>query len=438
MFFSKIPALFKSRLITVAVLLNGLIFLVAYIDNQRFLWLLLITMPLLIFAVYKLNWKINSHLNSYFREQKLNAIHANIERLSHPGSQIKISKNDLRITIGNDDCKQPYRTSVYNIRVKDTFKNGVTQMVITELPANDEDDTFAEDSRTYHFVGGEKILQIGPGYSGCRTESGDFDARKFKQNACQDSIKMIELNLSSAYNQPHDVAYTTGIENLGTLNGRLNLSAMGFTAFSDAEGMTRFIDTLRRLSGSKPVGIRICLGDKKEFYRICHAIVKTRVIPDFIVVEGADKKPDFATTHLGMSLYEALLFVSKSLQVYGLDKNIKIIASADINSGFDVLKILALGANAVCSQMPGYKIIKYLRNDSKEFLMYKSQDVADFHEFIISATARIMEANKFKSIADITIAKLLRRLDVFLVKSQVDKFDYKDPSASAKVFMNEY
>ncbi|MEO5998857.1 MAG: hypothetical protein ABIN89_18950 [Chitinophagaceae bacterium] len=127
-------------------------------------------------------------------------------------TSFKINKNDLSITIGNNNCAQPYKTSIYNIRVKDSFKRRVVQKIIRESPSNDNVAVSVEDMITYQLVGGEKILQIGPEYFGCRTERGGFDARKFKQNAGRESVKMVELNLSSANKQSCDIVSTNGFE----------------------------------------------------------------------------------------------------------------------------------------------------------------------------------------------------------------------------------
>ena len=60
--------------------------------------------------------------------------------------------------------------------------------------------------------------------------------------------------------------------------------------FFNAEGMVLFLEKLRKLSGKKPVGISVSICNKKEFYEICHAIRKTEIIPDFIIVEGCAKQ----------------------------------------------------------------------------------------------------------------------------------------------------
>lgn len=40
------------------------------------------------------------------------------------------------------------------------------------------------------------MWQIGTGYFGCRDDSGNFSPEQFKDKACLDAVKMIEIKLS--------------------------------------------------------------------------------------------------------------------------------------------------------------------------------------------------------------------------------------------------
>lgn len=432
MFISQTSSSLRSLLIAVIILLSASVLSVAYINNWYLLWLLFLIAPLLLLIIFKVSRKTHTALNKYFLNKKINTIHANLEWPSQADADNKINKDDLSIVIGNDNCTKPYKMSVYNIRVKDSLREHAVQKMASELHSIYDNEMHAEEVPAWHLVEGGKILQIGPEYIGCRTEKGGFDVRKFKHSACEESVKMVELNLSTSRKENKDIFFPAGSEYSDKASDRSELSALGFTVFSNAEGMVHFLETLQQISGGKPIGIRICIRSKKEFYRICHAIMKTGIIPDFIMVEGADKHHGFVTGNSGMPLYEALLFVSKTLQVYELDKSIKIIATADIVSGFDIVKKLALGANAICSEMPGYMVIKYHGNNSEEFLVYKGRDVIEFQESIINATARIMEANQLKSISDITLSKLLNRLDVLFAKNILEKYEFKEIQFSEK------
>src|SRR5437870_2700397 len=112
--------------------------------------------------------------------------------------------------------------------------------------------------------------------------------------------------------------------------------------------MVMFLDLLRELSGGKPVGFKICIGDRQEFIDICNAIKATGCIPDFISVDGGEGGTGAAplefTDHPGMPLHEALAFVKQTLDEFDLASQIKIFAAGEIITGFDERKVLSLGA----------------------------------------------------------------------------------------------
>jgi len=52
--------------------------------------------------------------------------------------------------------------------------------------------------------------------------------------------------------------------------------------------MMQFIQKLRELSGGKPIGIKLCLGYHHEFNDLVDSMVKLKLYPDYIVVDGAE------------------------------------------------------------------------------------------------------------------------------------------------------
>ena len=136
-------------------------------------------------------------------------------------------------------------------------------------------------------AGEDLVWQIGPSFIGCRTVNGSFDSKVFKENACLSEVKMIELILSTPIKPVYNADSSLNIRGaLSTKTNTKNFPGSSYTTFSEPEGLIHFLDFLRELSGGKPIGIRLCISDKKEFHEICHAIRKTQLIPDFIVVEG--------------------------------------------------------------------------------------------------------------------------------------------------------
>jgi glutamate synthase domain-containing protein 2 len=197
---------------------------------------------------------------------------------------------------------------------------------------------------------------------------------------------------------------------------------------------------LRHLSDGKPVGFKLCIGDKEEFTDICKAIIATGIIPDFISVDGGEGGTGAAplefTDHLGMPLHEALAFVKQTLDDLRLTDKIKIIATGKIITAFDILKALALGASACYSargMMFALGCIQALQCDSgrcpvgvatQDPALYKGLDpsdkkvrVANFHANTLIATKEMMEACGFKNINEVKASKFFRRVDEQTTKS---------------------
>jgi hypothetical protein len=275
---------------------------------------------------------------------------------------------------------------------------------------------------TYNLAAGGLVLQIGPDYLGCRTENGHFNSNAFKETACRPEVKMIELKLSSAIKPAYSVnSVSDFVEPIKAKIGNSIFTDSAFTTFRDSEGMIHFVNTLRELSGGKPIGIRLCINDKKEFYQICHAIQKAQLIPDFIVIEDSFESTGIDHSnkgfHSGTPLYEALLFVSQTLQMYGLQNKIKVIAGGKIISCFDILKLLALGADLVCTEMSRYTPILYPVDGGRLSHHYKIQNVYDFHDRLMIDTSKLMSVCGFKSVSDITLSQFFNKLDVLHSKN---------------------
>lgn len=400
-------------IIVLGVFVNAIVITAAYMYIPNLFWVLLVTMPLLIVGIY--NAKQINHLLDKYRIISLRATEKQnkYEWLSHSIYPNKIEEDDLKVMIGNDQCNQPYNVCIFNIQsLKNTQAKKSIVQGITDKKFGYSKSLYGERLQSYYMAGENLVWQIGPNFMGCRTENGNFNSKVFKENACLPEVKMIELILSTAIKPVYNADSSLHVGD--TLNTKTNTKIFpnsSYSTFTEAEGMIHFLDSLRELSGGKPIGIRLCISDKKDFHEICHAIGKTQLIPDFIVVEGSFESYSIGRINKGsptvMPLYEALLFVSQTLQVYALEKKIKIIAHGKIISCFDILKVLALGADAVCTEMPGYSTI-----DRKTSSLYKGQNVNDFYDNLMKATAQAMEICGFKNVGDITLSKLFRRLDI--------------------------
>jgi glutamate synthase domain-containing protein 2 len=204
-------------------------------------------------------------------------------------------------------------------------------------------------------MGGDIIWEVGSGYFGCRNADGSFNAEKFAETAVADQIKMVELKLSQGAKPGHggvlpaakvseEISRTRGVP-----MGVDCISPSGHSAFSNPVGLMQMVGEMRRLSGGKPAGFKLCIGHPWEFLGVCKAMLETGIYPDFIVVDGKEggtgaAPPEFVD-HLGMPLRDGLSFVHNALIGIGARERIRIGAAGKIISAFDIARAMALGAD---------------------------------------------------------------------------------------------
>ena len=287
--------------------------------------------------------------------------------VTHSVQPVHITVTDFRVTIGNKDCKQPYDASIYNISAM-SF-GSLSANAISALNKGAKMGQFAHDtgeggiSRYHREGGGDLIYEIGSGYFGCRTEDGQFDPDKFKEQAASDQIKMIELKLSQGAKPGHggmlpaskisaEIAAARGIP-----MGHDCISPAAHSAFTSPVQMMEFLGKLRDLSGGKPVGFKLCIGHQREFMCMVKAMLDTGIVPDFIVVDGTEGGTGAAplefANHVGMPMVEGLTFVHNTLRGAGIRDQVKLGAAGKVVSAFDIARALALGADW-CNSARGF------------------------------------------------------------------------------------
>ncbi|WP_416221864.1 FMN-binding glutamate synthase family protein [Sphingomonas sp. S1-29] len=265
----------------------------------------------------------------------------------------------FRIPIGGKNGTTAYMASIFNISAM-SF-GSLSANAILALNHGARLGGFAHDTgegsiSPYHRVhGGDLIWEIGSGYFGCRTADGRFDPIRFADQAADPQIKMIELKLSQGAKPGHggilpgekvtpEIAATRDVP-----VGVDCISPSRHREFSTPIELMQFLGELRRLSGGKPVGLKLCVGQPWEFMGMVKAMLETGIVPDFIVVDGAEggtgAAPVEFADNLGMPMRESLLFVHNTLVGANLRNQIKIGAAGKIVSAFDIAAVLALGAD---------------------------------------------------------------------------------------------
>lgn len=265
----------------------------------------------------------------------------------------------FRVDIGGSDCTQPYSASIFNISAM-SF-GSLSANAILALNKGAKMGGFAHDTgegsiSPYHREhGGDLIWEIGSGYFGCRTADGNFDPVRFAEQAADPQVRMIEIKLSQGAKPGHggilpgekvtaEIALTRGVP-----EGEDCISPSRHRAFSTPIEMMQFIARLRQLSKGKPIGFKLCVGQPWEFMGLVKAMKETGILPDYIVVDGAEGGTGAAPLefidHLGMPMRESLLFVHNTLVGAGLRDKIKVGAAGKIVSAFDIAAVMALGAD---------------------------------------------------------------------------------------------
>lgn len=389
----------------------AVIFVLLYIFNLKvvftgedLLCMIVVCLYLLFFLFYRFERNSHSALPKYFNEgqQLISKRHDDDQFLN---SSPSVKKNELAVLIGNKTLPHSYLASVFNIRVK----NSVVESIAGLQKRGDNGGIQKIDPGKmdrYNLVGGDQVLHIGPEFIGCRTARGGFNKEKFKKLADNPRVKLIELDLSTPVSSFGNLISTIGISFVSIPQNETWFQALGYTVFSNADGMILFLEQMHNLSG-KPVGIKLRIENKKEFYKICYAIKKAKFNPQFIVVESSEQvgfRAGNEPSSITMPLCEAVLFVAKTLEIYELDKKITVIAAANILTGVDLLKLLSIGANIVWSEISGYKVVRFNEDGTKSYLNYDRLDVKEFYDSVISGAVHIMEARGIRSIREISFS----------------------------------
>lgn len=365
----------------------------------------------------------------------------------------------LRVTVGGGDCRAPYSASVFNISAM-SF-GSLSANAIAALNRGARLGGFAHDTgeggvSPHHRQGGDLIWEIGSGYFGCRDGNGRFDPARFEARACDEQVKMIEIKLSQGAKPgsggilpgrkvTREIALTRDVP-----MGVDCVSPSAHSAFSTPTGLLEFVAELRERSGGKPVGFKLCIGHPVEFMAIAKAMLATGILPDFIVVDGAEGGTGAAPLELakrvGTPLREGLIFARNVLVGAGLRDEIRLAASGKVTSGYHLAANLALGAdwcNAARGFMFALGCIQSLachtdhcptgvatqnrRRQRALVVSDKAQRVANYHAATLHALSTIVAAAGMQHPDSLQPRHLQRRTGDLEVRSAAELYTFLEP-----------
>lgn len=288
------------------------------------------------------------------------------EWINHSMAPTPHIEHDFRIEIGAGTA-HPYSASVFNISAMSfgsLSANAIRALNRGAKLGGFYHDTGEGSISPYHREnGGDLVWEIGSGYFGCRDEHGGFDEARFAAAAADPQVKMIEIKLSQGAKPGHggvlpaakvsaEISATRGVP-----MGQDCVSPARHSAFGSPRGLLEFVARLRAASGGKPTGFKLAIGHPWEWFGIAKAMHETGLLPDFIVVDGAEggtgAAPAEFIDHVGVPMHEALMLVHNTLVGLELRDRIRIGAAGRITSAFDIARTLAMGADW-CNAARGY------------------------------------------------------------------------------------
>lgn len=277
-----------------------------------------------------------------------------------------VELESLRVKIGGPQCRRPYSSSIFNISAMSygsLSKNAILALNGGAKLGGFYHNTGEGGLSPYHLSeGGDLVWQIGTGYFSCRTENGDFCPEMFKEMSAHENVKMIEIKLSQGAKPSHGgilpaAKLTPEIVAIRKVQaGKDVVSPPGHREFNSPKGLLQFVQKLRDLSDGKPIGFKLCIGERHEFIAICKAMLETKILPDFITVDGGEggtgAAPMEFSNSVGAPLEEGLSFVHDVLIGFDLRKHIRIIASGKIHTAFNIFSRISMGAD-ICNTARG-------------------------------------------------------------------------------------
>lgn len=285
----------------------------------------------------------------------------NYQSIWHSMAPKVLKEDSKRICVGSSQCNKPYLASRLNISAMSygaLSAEAIQAMNLGAQQGNFYHNTGEGGISAHHLKhGGDLVWQLGTGLFGCRDLNGRFNPDDFAKLANLAQVKMIEIKLSQGAKPGHggvlpkakitdEIAEIRGIsKHQDCVSPPMN------PEFSTPLELLNFVSQLRELSGGKPIGIKLCIGNPAEFLCLGKAMIETGILVDFITVDGAEggtgAAPVEFSNRLGLMCLEGVYFVNNVLVGLGIRSEIKVIASGKTASGFDIVNKVAFGADLV-------------------------------------------------------------------------------------------
>ncbi len=381
------------------------------------------------------------------------------EWINHSLAPAHADSHDFRVLVGGAQSV-PYDASVFNISAM-SF-GSLSANAVRALNEGAKQGRFYHDTgegsiSSYHRErGGDLVWEIGSGYFGCRGDDGAFSEERFVANAADPQVRMIEVKLSQGAKPGHggvlpaakvsaEIAAARGVP-----QGVDCVSPASHSAFSTPAGLLEFVARLRELSGGKPTGFKLAIGHPWVWFGVARAMLETGLLPDFIVVDGAEggtgAAPSEFINHVGVPMHEGLMLVHNTLVGIGLRDRVRIGAAGRIASAFDIARTIAMGADW-CNAARGFMFSlgciqsRSCHNDrcptgiaTQDPARWRALDVDDkarrvfhFHQNTLRALRDLLGAAGLEHPSQLGAEHILRRVSPTEVRSLAALYRFLEP-----------
>src|SRR5262245_17066032 len=209
----------------------------------------------------------------------------------------------------------------------------------------------------HHKHGADLLYQIGTGYFGCRDLDGKFSMDKLVETlAGAPMVRGIELKLSQGakpgkggvlpgHKVTEEIAKIRGVR-----AGQDCISPNSHTAFSDIDGLIRFVEEIARVTGM-PVGIKSAVGHTGFWTDLARAMKASGKGPDWITIDGGEggtgAAPMVFTDHVSLPFRVGFPRVYRAFLAEEMADRVTWIASAKLGFPDRAIVALCLGADLI-------------------------------------------------------------------------------------------
>ncbi|MBI3855619.1 MAG: FMN-binding glutamate synthase family protein [Planctomycetes bacterium] len=209
----------------------------------------------------------------------------------------------------------------------------------------------------YHRQGADLIYQIGTGYFGCRDLDGKFSLEKLVANvSATPTVRGIEVKLSQGakpgkggvlpgHKVTEEIAKIRGV-----LAGQDCISPNSHSAFSDIDGLIRFVEQIAAATGL-PVGIKSAVGHTAFWTDLARAMKSSGKGPDWITIDGGEggtgAAPMVFTDHVSLPFRVAFPRVYRAFLQEEMADRVTWVASAKLGFPDRAIVAICLGADLI-------------------------------------------------------------------------------------------